>query len=232
MTPAPPPADALRLDVCPGCAYQLEGLPPEGLCPECGRAYDQKTIILYGWAAGSKADAGNAKPWHAALLAAVPLAYCAAMIVRALRRGHEIRLVLFSGWAAVMIWLVWRRFTFRGPGLAQIRLSDAGCLQADSTEDADDDTPTPWAEVEAVTLDRLGGDGDGTYHLRLATRATWWGWGTAFVDAEVRCTDAQAAALRERIERWRNDALASAPTGTAAEQGAPGESDPDLAASR
>ena len=62
VTPATPPDNALRLDVCPGCAYQLEGLPPERVCPECGRAYDQKTIILYGWAAGSKAGAGNANP--------------------------------------------------------------------------------------------------------------------------------------------------------------------------
>ena len=135
------------------------------------------------------------------------MAYAGAMIVRALRRGHEIRLVLFSLWAAVIIWRVWRRFTFRGPGLAQVRLSDAGCLQADSTEDADQATPTPWDKVEAVKLERAG---DGAWHLRLASKATWWSSGTAYVDAEVKCGDERAAAIGERIEAWRK-AVAAPP---------------------
>ena len=198
-------ADLLRLEVCPGCAYQLEGLPPEGVCPECGRAYDQRTVFLYGWAAGAKADAGNAKPWHAALMAALPLAYCAAKGWRAWHKGHLLWFTVFALWAAAILYLVWRRFTFRGPALAQVRLNDAGCLQADSTDEADAATATPWEKVEAVTLDRLGGDGDGdgTYHLRLATKSTWWSSGTAFVDAEVTCSDAKAEAMRRQIEAWR-----------------------------
>lgn len=37
---------SLRLAHCPQCDYSLEGLPDEGICPECGRHYDQSIIIL------------------------------------------------------------------------------------------------------------------------------------------------------------------------------------------
>lgn len=30
---------------CAGCAYPLDGLPREGVCPECGRAYDKARIV-------------------------------------------------------------------------------------------------------------------------------------------------------------------------------------------
>lgn len=207
---ATPPAEVannvLRLDVCPGCAYQLEGLPPEGVCPECGRAYDQKTVILYGWAAGSKADPGNARPWHAAALLALPLAYCVARGVRAWGKGQSFRVVFFAALVVAIAWGLWRRFTSFEPGLAQVRLSDAGCVQADTTKEADEATPTPWVKVEQVKLERAG---EGAWRLRLAGKASRWGGGNAYVDAEVNCTDARAAALRERIDAWRKAAAAA-----------------------
>ena len=208
-TPVELPVNSLPLDVCPGCAYQLQGLPPEGVCPECGRPYDQNVVFLYGWARGSKADPGNAKGWHALALAALPLLFCVAQVYRGFRRGDYIRMVLYGTWAAMIVALVWRRFTFRGPGLAQVRLGAAGCVQADSTAEADAATPTAWDKVEAVTLERAG---DELWHLRLAGRASWWGSGTAYVDAEVKCGDARAEALRERIEGWRNVAGATPAT--------------------
>jgi hypothetical protein len=39
-------SDPFRLTFCPGCDYSLEGLPDEGVCPECGRPYDQQFIVL------------------------------------------------------------------------------------------------------------------------------------------------------------------------------------------
>lgn len=200
-----PAAEVLRLDVCPGCAYSLEGLPPQGVCPECGRAYDESVVLLYGWASGPKADPGNAKPWHAVALAALPLAYLVARAVRAWNKGQPFRLVFFAALVAAIAWTIWRRFTSHEPGLAQVRLSDAGCVQADTTKEADEATPTPWDKVEEVKLERAG---EGTWHLRLAGKSSWWGGATAYVDAEVKCDDARAAALGERIEAWRKAAAA------------------------
>src|SRR6185503_11178562 len=42
-------AATLRHTVCPSCGYPLNGLPPEGTCPECGCSYDDREVVLYGW---------------------------------------------------------------------------------------------------------------------------------------------------------------------------------------
>lgn len=38
-----------RLRECPGCGYDLQGLPPEHVCPECGATYSTETLDLVGW---------------------------------------------------------------------------------------------------------------------------------------------------------------------------------------
>src|SRR4051812_13894108 len=50
----------LPLEACPDCDYALAGLPPEGVCPECGRPYDQETIVLYGRGGGVHSNPVNA----------------------------------------------------------------------------------------------------------------------------------------------------------------------------
>src|SRR4051812_1338103 len=34
---------------CAACAYDLRGLPGNGICPECGTAYDSQTLVVFGW---------------------------------------------------------------------------------------------------------------------------------------------------------------------------------------
>jgi len=46
--PDPDLAEFLRLKSCPTCEYSLEMLPPAGICPECGRSYDQTYVVLTG----------------------------------------------------------------------------------------------------------------------------------------------------------------------------------------
>jgi hypothetical protein len=45
---------SLRLAFCPRCDYPLQGLPDTGICPECGRPYDNDFIILRGPVVGNK----------------------------------------------------------------------------------------------------------------------------------------------------------------------------------
>lgn len=33
---------------CPGCQYPLGGLPPEGVCPECGTPYNKQNLLRGG----------------------------------------------------------------------------------------------------------------------------------------------------------------------------------------
>jgi len=53
--------DPLRLTFCPRCDYSLEGLPEEGICPECGRPYDQSVAVIRCY--GSDGFNGKGVPW-------------------------------------------------------------------------------------------------------------------------------------------------------------------------
>src|SRR5450631_3411064 len=47
------------LSRCPACGYELTGLPNPGRCPECGGAYDNGTLILFGWPLSRFRSPGN-----------------------------------------------------------------------------------------------------------------------------------------------------------------------------
>jgi len=93
--------------------------------------------------------------------------------------------------------LLWRRRSARTPGLVQVRLDTAGCLQNDNPAKPPTAQPTAWALIHEVEFDETAG---GTYHLRLRTAGNTWFAAETPVDSEVRLTAKQAELLRQWID--------------------------------
>jgi hypothetical protein len=192
--------DPLRLGNCQECGYALHGLPDEGRCPECGRLYDQSTVVLHGWSHGSTSSVATARPWEAAAVVGVN-ALC---IWYALSPGFKA--VLYSPWTYVVIgygayvaWCLWRRWSSYMPGLIQVRLNPQGCCQVAAGRAAP--AMVPWSKVRGVELDARR---DGLARLRIHAPSTTWVRTKHFaVDALVKCTPEQVSALQERIRAWR-----------------------------
>ena len=194
-------ADPLRLTLCPACGYSLVGLGEEGICPECGRPFDQRTVVLFGWARGTHATADTAPPWVAAgLLALQSFGMLNAIMNPSAPRGLRSGMVVL--WLGLVAWVVWQRRSRPDlPGLVQVRLSDAGCQQIDNP-DKDAPAVTPWERISEWQVTELK---PGRYRVRLWCPVKWWKprVGTSEpVDAEVECTPQQAAAVRERVRGW------------------------------
>lgn len=128
----PPPrsverAVSLTLEHCPGCGYRLEGLPPEGICPECGGAYDQSAIVLHGWACGHHSNLGTSRPAAAvgwALFAVVALWFST-------RQWNVINAVLVGWFVLNLAAMLLQRTETPHPGLVQVWLKHYGCWQVD-----------------------------------------------------------------------------------------------------
>lgn len=136
----------LVLKECPSCDYSLVGLPREGTCPECGRTYDQTTVVLGGWARGSKQTLATSPPRALAAMAAVWL--CIAGLVMFSLGSFAIRTVhlpmiascLIAGfYFAIPIIQRMQRTSQRPP--VQVRLNSAGCSQTTSLRRRDYDDP-------------------------------------------------------------------------------------------
>ena len=191
--------DPLRLVICPACGYSLEGLPAEGLCPECGGRYDQSAVILHGWARGAHAGIHNGPPWIFAAAVFWPLL----LLWNArkyLGRGELPIFELFFAalWIAAIAWLLWSRWTSPALGLVRVRLDSAGCHQLDNTDTRYTPPATPWKLIGDVLLKPTS---KGRYRLRLRTpRRRWWESDTEAVDTEVQLTPEQAEVLRQWID--------------------------------
>ena len=194
-------ADPLRLTLCPGCGYSLTGLGDEGVCPECGRPFDPRTVVLFGWARGTHATAVTATPWVAAgVLALQSMASLNAFINPNSSPG--VRRAMAVMWLGIIGWVVWqRRNRPELPGRVQVRLSDAGCVQIDNP-DKDAPAVTPWERISEWEVSELK---PGRYRVRLWCPVKWWKprmGSDEPVDAEVECTPEKAAEVRERVRAW------------------------------
>ena len=204
--------DVLRLEHCPTCGYQLEGLPAEGVCPECGRSYDDKTLVLYGWSRGTHERAMTGTRRSVVGFVALLLFQIFHVTFSPGLRGTAFGYALAAALVAMLLYVFWRRWAARDmPGLVQVHLSAAGCRQLDNPKAGTLPQITPWNALNDVTI---GEESDGMWRVRFRRYTSWWSRQHTPVDAVVRCTAAQGWALRDRIAGWRAVAGSGAETST------------------
>lgn len=119
-------------ELCAACGYALQGLPAAGTCPECGRAYSDDVIVIYGYARGNHATASTARPRSLIWFALTPVAYVL-MFLPALG-GRDWAIGVFALlYAAAFGISVWFRRNQTHPGTVQARFNRLGCVQHANT---------------------------------------------------------------------------------------------------
>ena len=127
-------ASQRRLQHCPTCGYALEGLPLEGTCPECGRAYDQTLFVLHGFGRGWHSNFGTAPPRVAYAWASLTTFMFLLMAHSFLKHGavsrsHDLGMMGVILLPSLVMLL--QRCGNGYPGLVQAWLTPEGCGQND-----------------------------------------------------------------------------------------------------
>ena len=215
-----PADDPLRLEHCPACGYALEGLAPEGVCPECGVAYDQTEVVLHGYGAGRRGDVATARPGVAVAVGASYVLVVALGIHSWARNGRrELGDLLWPAVLAVCLaWSLWKRSTANMPGLVQVRLSPHGAVQVNNptADRVKSGTVTPWHDIADVSI-RPGAAG--RLRITLVRRKSFLRGAPVLVDADVQCGEREAHALEDRVKAWQAAARAAKSGGSSLRPG-------------
>jgi hypothetical protein len=206
----------LRLEVCPRCDYSLTGLAAVGVCPECGREYDQNTVVLYGNAAGSRRNAWSGGGQRSAgqwiLTGCFACLYLALVIWGGRRRHVSIPQLFYVPMFFFSLGIaLWRQMSDQGSGVVQVKMTPLGLRQGIRGmgpipyERNDGAKLVPWSRIRKVQIKELG---HGEVHLMIASYDHAWTFGVQYVNAKVRCTHEQTSALEVRISQWRRAAAA------------------------
>jgi hypothetical protein len=121
----------LRLQACPNCDYSLQTLPLQGICPECGRSYDQQFAVLTGIGRGANSNLGD---WRGTIRHAALLAFLAWIMFSAQWSWQKTAFGAVAAFA-LATHLYARLFSSRDPTM-QLWISPRGIVQLSSTPEA------------------------------------------------------------------------------------------------
>jgi hypothetical protein len=202
--PLPDPAWAAP-EFCVCCGYCLTGLTPPGRCPECGAPFVEKQLVLYGVprsAAGT--SVARRVAWVVLIIAT---GICSQTWILLLRFSWVLAGTIGTAIVGGLIALVLTSRRERG-GAERLVVSPLGMVRVPLADPAErerlDSVVVPWAGARSVELKRIS---PVWYRLRVGTFAPGGALTGVILDAGIRCSDAQAADVRQTIEWYLRLAL-------------------------
>lgn len=207
------PRDILRLKHCPRCGYDQATLPRKHRCPECGVEYDESMFIVTGDARRPRATSGELAAFLVlTLLMVIPVAAGRPVW------GPAIPLFLLAMAAVPFFGWLYRRWLRRTRGGdTSLLVTDDGVSWLGGGWPR---RSLPWCYFAQVTVrrpqspsvnpfgrpDRMPADVISEWRIRFVPM--WWRRiYTTGIDIRVRCTQREAALLRNEIRRRINAAI-------------------------